>query len=399
MEHIKIFDTTLRDGEQSPGCSMRPEEKIRMAKQLEQLKVDVVEAGFPIASEEEFASVKAIADSMKTVTVAALCRANNKDIDIAWKAISSAVSPRIHTFIATSEIHKKHKLKMNSREVLKAVKESVSRARRYTRNVEFSAEDASRSELGFLAEVVSVAIEAGATTINLPDTVGYATPGDYGAMFRSIQENVPATASVCLSAHCHNDLGLAVANSLAAIENGATQVECTINGIGERAGNASLEELVMALYVRESHFKVRPNVLAEELYATSQLLSDITGVKVQPHKAIVGDNAFSHEAGIHQDGMLKNALTYEIMTPETVGRSAQKLVMGKHSGRHALRAYAEELGFTLNKNEMQNAYALFLENTEQKKQLNESDLKRIFSIVKSRNTEQSVRVEQRSQNV
>jgi 2-isopropylmalate synthase len=375
---IAIFDTTLRDGEQSPGCSMNLQEKVVMAKQLEKLGVSVIEAGFPIASQGEFEAVQAVCDVVENATIAALCRAKTADIDRAWAAIKHAKRKRIHTFIATSDIHLHHKLKMNRSEVLQAVREMVQHARSYCEDVEFSAEDASRTEISFLVDVAAVAIEAGATTINLPDTVGYATPKDYGNIFAEIIRQLPQSRDISLSAHCHNDLGLAVANSLAAIENGATQVECTVNGIGERAGNASLEEIVMALFVRKEMFQVECDVNTREIYPTSRLLSGITGVPVQPNKAVVGKNAFAHEAGIHQDGVLKNALTYEIMTPESVGLDRNNIVLGKHSGRHALKKRCQELGVDLPEPDLQKVYEAFLKVADKKKVVETKDIQAIL---------------------
>jgi 2-isopropylmalate synthase len=374
---VFIFDTTLRDGEQSPGFSMNIQEKVRMARQLERLRVDVIEAGFPIASEGDFRAVQAVSREVKSATVAALCRTRPEDIDRAWEAIRQARHPRIHTFIATSEIHIKHKLRTTSPQVLQAVTEAVTRARGYTDDVEFSAEDASRSDLEFIFEVVRAAIRAGATTINLPDTVGYATPKEYGRMFAEVRERVPESRHVRLSAHCHDDLGLAVANSLAAIENGADQVECTINGIGERAGNASLEEIVMAIHTRSKVYCARTGVQTTELFPTSQLLAAITGLEVQPNKAIVGKNAFAHEAGIHQDGVFKNPLTYEIMTPQSVGLPGNRIVLGKHSGRHALRRRCNELGFNLSDEELEQVYHDFIRWADAKKEITDEDIKSI----------------------
>lgn len=381
---IHIFDTTLRDGEQSPGCSMNLEEKLQMARQLEKLGADIIEAGFPIASEGEFQAVKAVSDVLEKSTVAALCRTKALDIDRAWEAISAAKNPRIHTFLATSEIHMKYKLNMSRQEVLDNIREAVSHARQYTEDVEFSAEDASRSDLAFLIDAAAVAVEAGATTVNLPDTVGYATPGDHGRMFAEVHRQVTAGKNVRLSAHCHNDLGLAVANSLAAVENGADQVECTINGIGERAGNASLEEIAMALFVRREAYQANTGVMSEEIFPTSQLLSAITGVNVQPHKAIVGDNAFAHEAGIHQDGVLKNALTYEIMTPASVGVKGNNIVLGKHSGRHALKQRFKELGHELEKDQLELLYRQFLAIADEKKRVEDEDLQRLITNVETK---------------
>ncbi len=375
---IFIFDTTLRDGEQSPGCSMNLSEKVCLARQLESLGVDIIEAGFPIASQGEFAAVRAVAEVVEECIVAALCRAKTEDIDRAWEAVQHARQARIHTFIATSDIHLHHKLGMTRAQVLRAVREMVGHARGYCADVEFSAEDASRTEISYLVDVAATAIEAGATTVNLPDTVGYATPRDYGQIFAEIRRQVPEARKIHLSAHCHNDLGLAVANSLAAIENGATQVECTVNGIGERAGNASLEEIVMALYVRQEAFQAQSGVNTREIYPTSRLLTEITGVAVQPNKAIVGKNAFAHEAGIHQDGVLKNALTYEIMTPESVGLTGNHIVLGKHSGRHALKKYCAALGVELDGTDLQKVYQVFLNIADEKKVVNQKDLREIL---------------------
>jgi 2-isopropylmalate synthase len=371
---IFIFDTTLRDGEQSPGCSMNLAEKVRLAKQLERLGTDIIEAGFPIASEGEFKAVRAVAREVEKPVVAALSRASIEDINRAWEAIKGARRPRIHTFIATSEIHIKYKLGKTRQQVLQAIVEAVSHARSFTEDVEFSAEDASRSERNFLIEAVATAIAAGATTINLPDTVGYATPGEFGEMFAEVRRQLPESQYIRLSAHCHNDLGLAVANSLAAIENGAEQVECTVNGIGERAGNASLEEIAMALYVRREIYRAQTGIITEEIYPTSQLLSSIIDFTVQPNKAIVGRNAFAHEAGIHQDGVLKHALTYEIMTPESVGVPGNQLVLGKHSGRHALKQRCRDLGYSLSPADLEKVYTAFLKVADEKKTVHNEDL-------------------------
>lgn len=375
---VFIFDTTLRDGEQSPGCSMNIDEKLTMAKQLELLGVDVIEAGFPIASKGDFHAVKRIAEEIRTSTVAALCRTKPTDIDRAWEAIKEAKRPRIHTFIATSEIHMKHKLRLNHAQVLHSIRDSVYRARSYTDDVEFSAEDASRSDLEFIFEVVRTAIRAGATTVNLPDTVGYATPREYGRMFSEVCIHVPESGNIRLSTHAHNDLGMAVANSLAAVENGADQVECTINGIGERAGNAALEEVVMAITTRPSVYQATVNTRTELLCPTSKLLSSIIGVHVPPNKAIVGKNAFAHEAGIHQDGVLKNALTYEIMTPRSVGAEGNYLVLGKHSGRHAVQNRCAQLGYQLSKQELEKVYDEVISLADQKKEVDNNDLLNIL---------------------
>ncbi len=371
---VYIFDTTLRDGEQSPGCSMNLEEKVRMARQLEQLRVDVIEAGFPVASQGDFEAVQRVAELIEHTAVAALARTVRADIDRAWEAIRHAKRPRIHTFIATSDIHLKHKLRKSREQVVQDVVWAVSYAKSLCEDVEFSCEDASRSEIGFLCEVVQAAVDAGATVINLPDTVGYAIPEEYGAMFRAVRERVHGIERATLSAHCHNDLGIAVANSLAALQNGARQVECTVNGIGERAGNASLEEIVMAIRTRGERLGVFTNINAEEIYKSSKLLSTLTGMLVQRNKAIVGANAFAHEAGIHQDGMLKSPITYEIMTPQSVGIRHSTLVLGKHSGRHALKKRYEELGYTLSADELERAYTTFCAVADRKKQIFDEDL-------------------------
>lgn len=372
---IIIFDTTLRDGEQSPGCSMNLEEKLRMARQLEKLHVDVIEAGFPIASEGDFEAVREVSKQIKGPIIAGLARAVKIDIDRAWEALKDAARPRIHTFIATSDIHLKYKLKRSRQEVLDAAVEAVKRAKSYCEDVEFSCEDAGRTDDDYLAQVVKAAIEAGATTINIPDTVGYAIPNQWGERIRRLVENVPdLTKKAVLSVHCHNDLGLSVANSIAACQNGAGQVECTINGIGERAGNASLEEFVMACRTRPDLLDFTTNIATEEIYPTSRLLSNITGVFVQQNKAIVGKNAFAHEAGIHQDGVLKDSLTYEIMTPQSVGIHKSDIVLGKHSGRHALDNRFKELGFELEKINLDKAYVLFTKLADKKKKITDEDL-------------------------
>jgi 2-isopropylmalate synthase len=373
-DRIYIFDTTLRDGEQSPGCSMNFTEKIRMARQLERLQVDVIEAGFPIASEGDFESVKEIAKQIRTCTIAGLSRANNGDIDRAWEALKYAAQPRIHTFIATSDIHLKFKLKKSREEVLESAVNAVRRAKSYCDDVEFSCEDASRSDIEYLCRVVEAVIAEGATVVNIPDTVGYAIPDDYGKIMRSLVERVPNITKAILSAHCHNDLGMAVANSLAAVMNGARQVECTVNGIGERAGNASLEEIAMAVRTRSEALNVHTTINTEEIYKSSKMLVSLTGMHIQRNKAIVGDNAFAHEAGIHQDGMLKNSITYEIMTPQSVGIKHSTLVLGKHSGRHALKQRYAELGYALSDDELQKAYAVFTKIADEKKQVFDDDL-------------------------
>ena len=373
-DRIYIFDTTLRDGEQSPGCSMNFTEKIRMARQLERLQVDVIEAGFPIASEGDFESVQEIAKQIRTCTIAGLSRANKGDIDRAWEALKYAARPRIHTFIATSDIHLKYKLKKSRDEVLESAVKAVRLAKSYCDDVEFSCEDASRSDIDYLCRVVEAVIAEGATVVNIPDTVGYAIPTDYGTIMRSLVERVPNINKAVLSAHCHDDLGMAVANSLAAVMNGARQIECTVNGIGERAGNASLEEIAMAIRTKSEALNVHSNINTEEIYKSSKLLVSLTGMHIQRNKAIVGDNAFAHEAGIHQDGMLKNSITYEIMTPQSVGIKHSTLVLGKHSGRHALKQRYAELGYALSDDELQKAYAVFTKIADEKKQIFDDDL-------------------------
>ncbi|MBI2164531.1 MAG: 2-isopropylmalate synthase [candidate division NC10 bacterium] len=374
-ERILIFDTTLRDGEQSPGYSMNTKEKLEMAKQLARLGVDVMEAGFPIASEDDFEAVKAIAQQIKGgPIIAGLCRAKDIDIDRAWEALKHAERPRIHTFIATSEIHIKYKLKSTQEEVLEATVAAVKRAKRYTADVEFSAEDAHRTDQDFLCRVVEAAIKAGATTINIPDTVGYGVPWEFGQRIRDLMSRVPNIDRVVVSAHCHDDLGLAVANSLEAVRAGARQVECTINGIGERAGNASLEEIVMGLRTRKDLLGYETGIKTEEIYRTSKLLQSVTGVSVQPNKAIVGANAFAHEAGIHQHGVLQKPLTYEIMTPESVGVPKSRLVLGKHSGRHAFKKRLEELGIGLADDDLNKAFVRFKALCDRKKEVFDEDL-------------------------
>jgi 2-isopropylmalate synthase len=372
---ITIFDTTLRDGEQSPGCSMNLDEKVRLALRLEALGVDVIEAGFPIASEGDFKAVRAVAAECRRVTVAALCRTTEADVLRAWEAVRGAARPRLHTFVATSDIHLEHKLKKSRREVLEMTRESVRLARSLTGDVEFSAEDATRSDVDYLCEVLEVARAEGATTLNIPDTVGYTTPAEFANLITRVRERVVRfNTDVTISVHCHNDLGLAVANSLAAVEAGARQVECTINGIGERAGNAALEEIVMALHVRADRLPYECGVRTQELYPASCLLSEIIGFGVQPNKAIVGRNAFAHEAGIHQHGVLSNPLCYEIMTPESVGVPANSLVLGKHSGRHALSQRYAELGHFLDGAELDATYLLFTRLADRKKRIYDQDL-------------------------
>ncbi|MGE0235866.1 2-isopropylmalate synthase [Methylocystis sp.] len=371
---VLIFDTTLRDGEQSPGASMTLEEKLEVADLLDQLGVDIIEAGFPIASPGDFESVSEVARRVKHATVAGLARASEKDIDRCAEALREAKRPRIHTFISTSPVHMKYKLQMEPERVLEMVTASVTRARNHVADVEWSAEDGTRTELDFLCRCVEAAITAGATTINIPDTVGYITPAEYEELFRTVRERVPNSDRAIFSVHCHDDLGLAVANSLAGVRGGARQVECTINGIGERAGNASLEEVVMAMKTRGDALPFYTNIDAKLLTRASKLVSAVTSFPVQYNKAIVGRNAFAHESGIHQDGMLKNAHTYEIMTPESVGVSKTSLVMGKHSGRHAFREKLKELGYDLGENALEDAFNRFKDLADRKKFVYDEDL-------------------------
>lgn len=378
-KQIKIFDTTLRDGEQSPGASMTLEEKLRIAEMLEDMGVDIIEAGFPIASNGDFESVREVAKIIDKSIICGLARSGLKDIDRAWEALTHAKRPRIHTFISTSPVHMKHKLQMSPEEVLEAVVESVTHARNLCDDVEWSAEDATRTEWDFLCKCVDAAIRCGATTINIPDTVGYATPEEYGKLIADLIATIPNSDKAVFSTHCHNDLGLAVANSLAGIANGAGQIECTINGIGERAGNAALEEIVMALQVRGDRMPYATGVVSQQLTAASRLVSNATGFPVQYNKAIVGKNAFAHESGIHQDGMLKHTETYEIMTPESVGVHQSSLVMGKHSGRHAFRKKIEEMGFDLGPNAIQDAFVRFKELADRKKQIYDEDIVALVS--------------------
>jgi 2-isopropylmalate synthase len=374
MDRIAIFDTTLRDGEQAPGFSMNVDEKLRLARQLERLQVDIIEAGFPIASEGDFEAVKKISAEIRSVTIAGLARAVPLDIDRCWQALEGAARPRIHTFLATSDIHLKYKLNKSRGEALDLAVKAVERARRLCDEVEFSAEDAGRTEINYLCTVFDAVIEAGATIVNVPDTVGYQTPAEYGLLIRTLRDRLQKAEHITISTHCHDDLGLAVANSLAGIENGARQVECAINGIGERAGNAALEEVVMAIDTRKRYFNATTGIKTQELYRTSRMLSEVTGKPVQVNKAIVGDNAFAHEAGIHQDGMLKAAVTYEIMSPDTVGVPRSSIVLGKHSGRHALEARYRELGYELTREQLERAYTKFLTLADHKKRVEDKDL-------------------------
>src|SRR6266702_1453173 len=384
-ETVKIFDTTLRDGEQSPGATMTTEEKLQVAEQLVRLNVDIIEAGFPAASPGDLLAVKEIARTTRgyDVAIAGLARASVSDIDAAWEAVCDAEQPVIHVFLATSDIHLKYKLKLSPEEALQQVRSMVAYARNLCPTVEFSAEDATRSDWDYLCRVFEIAIESGATTINVPDTVGYTMPHEYEMLFRYLRERVPGMEDVVMSAHCHNDLGMATANTLAAIKAGARQVEVTVNGIGERAGNTAMEEVVMALRTRPETFgRVDTRIKADELLATSQLVSRLTSIPVQPNKAVVGANAFAHEAGIHQDGMLKNRLTYEIMTPQSVGWTDTRLVLGKHSGRHALDARLRQLGHKLSAEQLKVAYKRFVSMADEKKLVRDTDLIYIVEVGK-----------------
>jgi len=371
---ITVFDTTLRDGEQSPGCSMNVQEKLRMARQLDRLGVDVIEAGFPIASDGDFEAVQAIAAAVRRPVIAGLARACTPDIERAWQALEGAARPRIHVFLATSDIHLKYKLRLSRAQCLEQARESVRLAKSFCQDVEFSPEDATRTDRDFLCEVVQAVIDAGATTVNIPDTVGYTMPAEFAEIIQMLRERVRGIENITISVHCHTDLGLAVANTLAALAAGARQVECTINGIGERAGNASLEEIVMATRVRPDRYAYETAVVSEQLYPASQVLSEITGVPVQPNKAIIGRNAFAHEAGIHQDGVLKNPLTYEIMTPQSVGVPDSRLVLGKHSGRHALSLRCEQLGYQFDRRELDEVYRRFVVLADQIKHVEDHHL-------------------------
>lgn len=379
MDKVIIFDTTLRDGEQSPGASMNAAEKLRLARQLERLRVDAVEAGFPAASPGDFEGVKLIAENVQGPQVTALARASRTDIEQAWGAIQNASHPRIHTFIATSDIHLEHKLKMTREEVLDAAVEAVRYAKSFTENVEFSAEDGSRSDRDFLCRIFEAVVEAGATTVNLPDTVGYAMPDEFGELVAYVRSHTPNIHRATLSVHCHNDLGLATANTIAGLKAGARQAEVTINGIGERAGNTSLEEIVMGLYTRKDYLDLTTGIQTEEIHPTSRLVSMMTGIVVQPNKAIVGANAFAHEAGIHQDGVLKNRMTYEIMAPETVGLSSNRLVLGKHSGKHAFRRKLAEMGYDLPEDDLRRLFEKFKELADKRKEILDEDIEVLFA--------------------
>jgi len=374
MDSVRIFDTTLRDGEQSPGFSMNTEEKIRMARQLAALGVDVIEAGFPIASQGDLEAVQRVAREVRSVPIAALARAKREDVTAALEALEPAAAPRLHLFLATSDLHLKVKLNMTREQALDAIASMIRMGRNRVEEVEFSAEDAGRTDIGFLCQVCQVAVNAGATVLNLPDTVGYAVPDEYGAMFEQVREHLDDPQHVTLSAHCHDDLGLAAANSLAAVRAGVRQIECTVNGIGERAGNAALEEVVVALAVRKESFGVSTNIRLEELFKSSRLLSEITGAAVAPNKAVVGANAFAHEAGIHQDGIIKNPLTYEIISPEAVGVPSRSFVLGKHSGRNALKVSLKNLGYEPTSEELEECYRRVTALADQEKQVRPREL-------------------------
>ncbi|HEY80283.1 MAG TPA: 2-isopropylmalate synthase [Anaerolineae bacterium] len=391
-DKVLIFDTTLRDGEQSPGATLNAEEKLDIARQLARLGVDIIEAGFPAASPGDLAAVKQIAETVGRETridkhgnpaeppvICGLARANKQDIDAAWEAVRPAKYPRIHTFLATSPVHMKYKLRMTPDEVVARVREMVAYAKQYCDDIEFSPEDAGRSEPEFLYRVLAAAIEAGATTINIPDTVGYTTPEEFGKLIADIREHTPGAKDVIISVHTHNDLGLATANALAGVQAGARQVECTLNGIGERAGNTSLEEVVMALYVRQQVYELDTNIVTQEIHRTSDMVSRYTGMLIQPNKAIVGANAFAHEAGIHQDGMLKHRRTYEIMDASLIGLSHSRLVLGKHSGRHAFRKRLEEMGYHLDDDELNKAFKRFKELADKKKTVSDADIEALVA--------------------
>ena len=374
MDVVRIFDTTLRDGEQSPGFSMNTGEKMRMARQLAALNVDVIEAGFPIASRGDLEAVRMVAKEVRNVPIAALARAKKEDVSAAIEALEPAAAPRLHVFLATSDLHLRVKLNITRQQALEAISSMIRYGRQHVGEVEFSAEDAGRTDIEFLCEVCRVAVEAGATVLNLPDTVGYAVPEEYGAMFTKVREYLGDPEGVTLSAHCHDDLGMAVANSLAAVRAGVRQIECTINGIGERAGNASLEEVVVALAVRKESFGVTTGIRLEELFPASRMLTEITGAQVAPNKAVVGANAFAHEAGIHQDGIIKNPLTYEIISPQTVGVPSRSLVLGKHSGRNALRMTLKDLGYEAGEAELAEIYRRVTALADQSKQVRSRDI-------------------------
>lgn len=393
LDQVLIFDTTLRDGEQAPGASMSISEKLEVAQQLARLGVHVIEAGFPVSSPAQFDATKLVAEQIQGPVICGFARANEKDIDAAGKALAPAKKRRIHTFIATSPIHMEYKLRKTPDQVLKMAVEAVRYARQYTDNIEFSPEDACRSDLSFLYEILAAVIEAGATTLNIPDTVGYVLPYEYGQIIAKLKENVKGIEKAIISTHCHNDLGMASANSLAGVRNGARQVECTINGIGERAGNAAMEEIVMAIHTRPDFFpNITTGIKTTEIYRTSQLVSQLTGFVIQPNKAIVGKNAFAHESGIHVDGILKKRETYEIMTPEMIGLEGSKMVLGRHSGRHGFADRCKQLGFSLTKEELDAAYQKFVEIADKKKEIFDEDIAAIISD-ESRGIEQTYQLE------
>ncbi len=393
LDQVLIFDTTLRDGEQAPGASMSISEKLEVAQQLARLGVHVIEAGFPVSSPAQFDATKLVAEQIQGPVICGLARANEKDIDAAGKALAPAKKRRIHTFIATSPIHMEYKLRKTPDQVLKMAVEAVRYARQYTDNIEFSPEDACRSDLSFLYEILAAVIEAGATTLNIPDTVGYVLPYEYGQIIAKLKENVKGIEKAIISTHCHNDLGMASANSLAGVRNGARQVECTINGIGERAGNAAMEEIVMAIHTRPDFFpNITTGIKTTEIYRTSQLVSQLTGFVIQPNKAIVGKNAFAHESGIHVDGILKKRETYEIMTPEMIGLEGSRMVLGRHSGRHGFADRCKQLGFSLTKEELDAAYQKFVEIADKKKEIFDEDIAAIISD-ESRGIEQTYQLE------
>ena len=379
MERVIIFDTTLRDGEQAPGATLNIDEKLEIAKQLEKLGIDVIEAGFPIASPGDFESVRLIAQEVKQPIICGLAHAQAEAVDRAWEAIKEAERPRIHVFLSSSDIHLTHQLRMGQGEILELARDMVARAKGYVEDVEFSPMDATRTSPEFIYQILKATIDAGATTVNIPDTVGYTTPEEFSRFIRGIFDNVPNIHKAVVSVHCHDDLGLAVANSLVALACGARQVECTINGIGERAGNASLEEIVMALKTRKDFFDLTTNIDTTQIYKTSRLVSELTGFSIPPNKAIVGANAFRHEAGIHQDGILKEPITYEIMDARSIGLPSSTLVLGKHSGRHAFKARLEELGYTLGKEDLDRAFSLFKEIADKKKEITDRDLESLVA--------------------
>jgi len=379
MDKVVIFDTTLRDGEQAAGGALNIREKLEIARQLERLGVDVIEAGFPISSLGDFEAVSLIAREVKTPVICALARAHPDDIDRAWEAVKRAKLPRIHVFLSASDIHLMHQLRKSREQILQTARDMVARAKQYTDDIEFSPMDASRTEPEYIYQIVEAVVEAGATTVNIPDTVGYAIPGEFGSLIEGIRQNVSNIEQAVISVHCHNDLGLAVANSLEAVKRGARQVECTINGIGERAGNASLEEIVMVIKTRRDFFNLTTGINTEQIYRTSRLVSDLTGFPVQPNKAIVGANAFSHESGIHQDGVIKMPITYEIINPKTVGIPASSLVLGKLSGRHAFRERLAELGYSLSQEDFNRTFTAFKELADKKKEVTDKDIESIIA--------------------